>query len=153
MELLGLTASQALEVFEHAKIRKHLNVMEQVGLSYLTLGQPLSTLSGGERQRLKLAKHLKKKGRIVIMDEPTTGLHPSDIQNLLKLFDRIVARGNTLVVIEHNLDVIKQADWIIDIGPDGGKNGGEVVFTGTPAEMARSANTLTAASLRASCSP
>ena len=89
----------------------------------------------------------------MIMDEPTTGLHPSDIQNLLKLFDRIVARGNTLVVIEHNLDVIKQADWIIDIGPDGGKNGGEVVFTGTPAEMARSANTLTAASLRASCSP
>lgn len=153
VELLGLTASQALEVFEDAKIRKHLNVMEQVGLSYLTLGQPLSTLSGGERQRLKLAKHLKKKGRIVIMDEPTTGLHPSDIQNLLKLFDRIVARGNTLVVIEHNLDVIKQADWIIDIGPDGGKNGGEVVFTGTPAEMARSANTLTAASLRASCSP
>lgn len=153
VELLGLTASQALEVFEHAKIRKHLNVMEQVGLSYLTLGQPLSTLSGGERQRLKLAKHLKKKGRIVIMDEPTTGLHPSDIQNLLKLFDRIVSRGNTLVVIEHNLDVIKQADWIIDIGPDGGKNGGEVVFTGTPAEMARSANTLTAASLRASCSP
>lgn len=153
VELLGLTASQALEVFEHAKIRKHLNVMDQVGLSYLTLGQPLSTLSGGERQRLKLAKHLKKKGRIVIMDEPTTGLHPSDIQNLLKLFDRIVARGNTLVVIEHNLDVIKQADWIIDIGPDGGKNGGEVVFTGTPAEMARSANTLTAASLRASCSP
>ena len=153
VELLGLTASQALEVFEDAKIRKYLNVMEQVGLSYLTLGQPLSTLSGGERQRLKLAKHLKKKGRIVIMDEPTTGLHPSDIQNLLKLFDRIVARGNTLVVIEHNLDVIKQADWIIDIGPDGGKNGGEVVFTGTPAEMARSANTLTAASLRASCSP
>lgn len=153
VELLGLTASQALEVFEDAKIRKHLNVMKQVGLSYLTLGQPLSTLSGGERQRLKLAKHLKKKGRIVIMDEPTTGLHPSDIQNLLKLFDRIVSRGNTLVVIEHNLDVIKQADWIIDIGPDGGKNGGEVVFTGTPAEMARSANTLTAASLRASCSP
>ncbi|GKI14656.1 ABC transporter ATP-binding protein [Oscillospiraceae bacterium] len=153
VELLGLTAAQALEVFEGGKVQAPLKALAQVGLSYLTLGQPLSTLSGGERQRLKLAKHLKKKGRIVIMDEPTTGLHPSDIQNLLKLFDRIVARGNTLVVIEHNLDVIKQADWIIDIGPDGGKNGGEVVFTGTPAEMARSANTLTAASLRASCSP
>lgn len=151
VELLGLTASQALEVFEDPKIRKHLKVMEQVGLSYLTLGQPLSTLSGGERQRIKLAKNLGKKGGIIVMDEPTTGLHPSDIENLLKLFERIVARGNTLVVIEHNLDVIKQADWIIDIGPDGGKNGGEVVFTGTPMEMLHSAKTLTADSLRASC--
>ena len=85
------------------------------------------------------------------MDEPTTGLHMSDIQNLLKLFDTIVSRGNTLVVIEHNLDVMKQADWIIDIGPDGGKNGGEVVFTGTPMDMIKNAHTLTAVSLRASC--
>ncbi|WP_195984123.1 excinuclease ABC subunit UvrA [Clostridium sp. D33t1_170424_F3] len=151
VELLGLTASQAMEVFEDAKIRKHLKVMQQVGLSYLTLGQPLSTLSGGERQRIKLAKNLGKKGSIIVMDEPTTGLHMSDIQNLLNLFDMIVSRGNTLVVIEHNLDVMKQADWIIDIGPDGGKNGGEVVFIGTPMEMVRSANTLTAESLRASC--
>ena len=152
VELLGLTASQALEVFEDAKIRKHLKVMEQVGLSYLTLGQPLSTLSGGERQRIKLAKNLGKKGGIIVMDEPTTGLHLSDIQKLLALFDLIVSRGNTLVVIEHNLDVMKQADWIIDIGPDGGKNGGEVVFTGTPLEMLRGAKTLTADSLRTSCS-
>lgn len=152
VELLGLTASQALEVFEDAKLRKHLKVMEQVGLDYLTLGQPLSTLSGGERQRIKLAKNLAKKGSIIVMDEPTTGLHLSDIQKLLKLFDMIVSRGNTLVVIEHNLEVIKQADWIIDIGPDGGKNGGEVVFTGTPMEMLHSAKTLTADSLRASCS-
>lgn len=152
VELRGLTASQALEVFEDAKIRKHLNVMEQVGLSYLTLGQPLSTLSGGERQRIKLAKNLGKKAGIIVMDEPTTGLHLSDIQKLLKLFDLIVSRGNTLVVIEHNLDVMKRADWIIDIGPDGGKNGGEVVFTGTPMEMLRGAETLTADSLRASCS-
>lgn len=152
VELLGLTASQALEVFDDAKIRKHLNVMEQVGLSYLTLGQPLSTLSGGERQRIKLAKNLGKKAGIILMDEPTTGLHLSDIQKLLKLFDLIVSRGNTLVVIEHNLDVMKRADWIIDIGPDGGKNGGEVVFTGTPMEMLRGAETLTADSLRASCS-
>ena len=151
VELLRLTASQAMEIFEDAKIRKHLKVMQQVGLSYLTLGQPLSTLSGGERQRIKLAKNLGKKGRIIVMDEPTTGLHMSDIENLLKLFDMIVSRGNTLVVIEHNLDVIKQADWIIDIGPDGGKNGGEVVFTGTPEEMIRDAKTLTADSLRAAC--
>ncbi|WP_040197137.1 ATP-binding cassette domain-containing protein [Candidatus Soleaferrea massiliensis] len=151
VELLGLTASQALEVFEDLKIRKRLKVMQQVGLSYLTLGQPLSTLSGGERQRIKLAKNLGKKGGIIVMDEPTTGLHMSDIQNLLKLFDMIVSRGNTLVVIEHNLDVMKQADWIIDIGPDGGKNGGEVVFAGTPMDMLRGAKTLTADSLRASC--
>ena len=150
MELLGLTASQALQVFEDAKIRRRLKVMEQVGLSYLTLGQPLSTLSGGERQRIKLAKNLGRKGSIIVMDEPTTGLHMSDIENLLKLFDLIVSRGNTLVVIEHNLDVMKQADWLIDIGPDGGKNGGQVVFTGTPMEMLRCARTLTADSLRAS---
>ena len=102
MELLGLTASQALQVFEDAKIRRRLKVMEQVGLSYLTLGQPLSTLSGGERQRIKLAKNLGRKGSIIVMDEPTTGLHMSDIENLLSLFDLIVSRGNTLVVIEHN---------------------------------------------------
>ena len=140
-----------MEVFEDARIRKHLKVMQQVGLSYLKLGQPLVTLSGGERQRIKLAKNLGKKGSIIVMDEPTTGLHMSDIQNLLKLFDTIVSRGNTLVVIEHNLDVMKQADWIIDIGPDGGKNGGEVVFTGTPMDMIKNAHTLTAVSLRASC--
>lgn len=151
VELLGLTASSALQVFEDAKIKKHLKVMQQVGLSYLTLGQPLSTLSGGERQRIKLAKNLGKKGSIIVMDEPTTGLHLSDIKNLLKLFDLIVSRGNTLVVIEHNLDVMKQADWIIDIGPDGGNKGGEVVFTGTPLEMLHRADTLTADSLRASC--
>lgn len=151
VELLGMTASQAMEVFEDAKIRKHLSVMQQVGLSYLSLGQPLSTLSGGERQRIKLAKNLGKKGSIMVMDEPTTGLHASDIQNLLKLFDMIVSRGNSLIVIEHNLDVMKQADWIIDIGPDGGKNGGEVVFEGVPADMIQSAETLTAQCLRASC--
>lgn len=151
VELLALTASQAMAVFEEPKIRKHLKVMQQVGLSYLTIGQPLSTLSGGERQRIKLAKNLGKKGGIIVMDEPTTGLHMSDIQNLLKLFEMIVFHGNTLVVIEHNLDVMKQADWIIDIGPDGGKNGGELVFAGTPTDMIRTAKTLTADSLRASC--
>lgn len=150
VELLALTASEAMELFEGSpKIFRHLKVMEQVGLSYLTLGQPLSTLSGGERQRIKLAKNLGKKGSIIIMDEPTTGLHPSDIEKLMKLFDTIVSRSNTLIIIEHNLDVIKQADWLIDIGPDGGKNGGEVVFEGRPSDMARYAKTLTADSLRA----
>ncbi|MEY8279850.1 excinuclease ABC subunit UvrA [Oscillospiraceae bacterium 52-8] len=151
VELLALTASQAMEVFEGTKIQKRLQAMQRVGLSYLSLGQPLSTLSGGERQRIKLAKNLGKKGGILVLDEPTTGLHPSDIQTLLQLFDQIVSRGNTLLVIEHNLDVIKQADWIVDIGPDGGKNGGEVVFTGTPSEMLRRGKTLTADSLRAAC--
>ena len=151
VELLALTAAEALTLFDEAKIKKRLLVLQQVGLDYLTLGQALSTLSGGERQRLKLAKQLGKKGSIIIMDEPTTGLHMSDIKKLLKLFDLIVSRGNTLVVIEHHLDVIKRADWIIDIGPDGGKNGGEVVFTGTPLEMVKTADTLTADSLRAAC--
>lgn len=151
VELLALTAAEALTLFDEAKIKKRLLVLQQVGLDYLTLGQALSTLSGGERQRLKLAKQLGKKGSIIIMDEPTTGLHMSDIERLLKLFDLIVSRGNTLVVIEHHLDVIKRADWIIDIGPDGGKNGGQVVFTGTPLEMVQTADTLTADSLRAAC--
>lgn len=152
VQLLNLTAAQAMDIFENTKIKKHLEQMQMVGLGYLTLGQPLSTLSGGERQRIKLAKNLGKKGSIIIMDEPTTGLHMSDIQNLLKLFDTLVSLGNTLVVIEHNLDVVKQADWSIDIGPDGGKNGGEVIFMGTPMEMVKNAKTLTADSLRASCS-
>ena len=152
VELLNLTVLEALSIFnDNSKIKNKLKVMEQVGLAYLTLGQPLSTLSGGERQRIKLAKHLRKKSGIMIMDEPTTGLHMSDIQKILKLFDTIVSQGNTLIVIEHNLDVIKQADWIIDIGPDGGKNGGEVVFSGTPTEMIAEAKTLTADSLRTSC--
>lgn len=149
VELLGMTAAEALEFFDAPKITRPLRRLEQVGLSYLTLGQPLGTLSGGERQRLKLAKELGKKGRVIVMDEPTTGLHPSDIQKLLKLFDTIVDRGNTLVVIEHNLDIVKQADWVIDLGPDGGKHGGEIVFEGTPCEMLDRARTLTADSLRA----
>ena len=151
VELLNLTVLEAMAVFTDLKISRHLKQLQQVGLDYLSLGQPLSTLSGGERQRLKLAKNLSKKGSIIIMDEPTTGLHLSDIEKLLKLFDTIVARGNTLIVIEHNLDVMKQADWLIDIGPDGGKNGGEVVFTGTPLMMIQKASTLTAQCLRLSC--
>ena len=124
--------------------------MIEAGLSYLTLGQPLSTLSGGERQRVKLAKHLDKKGNIYLLDEPTTGLHASDVKNIMRLLDSFVKRGSTVIVIEHNLDVMKQADYIIDVGPDGGTSGGRVVFTGTPQEMVQNADTITARYLRKS---
>ena len=118
------------------------------GLSYISLGQPLSTFSGGERQRVKLAQNIKKKGNIYILDEPTTGLHPSDIEKVVDILEGFVQRGNTVIVIEHNTDVMKLADFIIDMGPDGGTKGGEVVFTGTPKEMIESGKTITAEYLR-----
>lgn len=116
----------------------------------MALGQPLSTLSGGETQRIKLAQALNKRGKIFILDEPTTGLHPSDVSKLMNLFNVLVDKGNTVIIIEHNLDVIKQADYIVDIGPKAGKNGGEVVFQGTPKEMIDNSDSLTANSLNAS---
>ena len=127
-----------------------LTRMIDIGLPYLSLGQPLSTLSGGERQRVKLAKYLDKQGNIYVLDEPTTGLHASDVQKIMKLLDSLVDRGNTVIVIEHNLDVMKQSDWLIDVGPDGGTAGGEIVFTGTPKEMAEHGKTITAEYLRKS---
>ncbi len=148
VEVLSMTVDEALIFFEDKKIKKSLQAMKEVGLSYMTLGQPLNTLSGGERQRMKLAKYINKKGNIYILDEPTTGLHVSDINKLLQLFERMIDRGNTVIIIEHNLEVIKQADWIIDIGPDGGKNGGQVVFEGTPIDMLNKGNTITAKCLR-----
>ena len=151
MEILNLTVEEASEFFaEHKKIAKKINAMMEVGLSYLSLGQPLSTLSGGELQRIKLVKHLDQKGNIYLLDEPTTGLHASDVKNIMKLLDRFVVQGNTVIVIEHNLDVMKLADYIIDVGPDGGTAGGEVVFTGTPQEMIDTAQTITAKYLRKS---
>ena len=110
----------------------------------------VSKLSGGERQRVKLAKYLDKQGNIYVLDEPTTGLHASDVQKIMKLLDSLVDRGNTVIVIEHNLDVMKQSDWLIDVGPDGGTAGGEIVFTGTPKEMAEHGKTITAEYLRKS---
>ena len=133
---------------DNKKIYKHIKALNEVGLSYLSLGQSLSTLSGGERQRLKLAKYMDKKGNIYVLDEPTTGLHAADIKKIMKLLDSFVNRGNTVIVIEHNLDVMKQGDYIIDIGPDGGTNGGKVVFEGTPKEMVESSNTITAEYLK-----
>ena len=151
VEILDMAAGEAYEFFrENRKLRKALGAMLEVGLPYLSLGQPLSTLSGGERQRVKLAKYLDKKGNIYVLDEPTTGLHASDVQKVMALLDSLVKRGNTVIVIEHNLDVMKQADWIIDVGPDGGTAGGEIVFTGTPREMAEQGKTITAEYLRKS---
>lgn len=144
-----MPAADAYEFFgDNRKLRKSLGAMLEVGLPYLSLGQPLSTLSGGERQRVKLAKDLDKKGNIYVLDEPTTGLHASDVCKIMALLDSLVDRGNTVIVIEHNLDVMKQADWLIDVGPDGGTAGGQVVFTGTPKDMAEKARTITAEYLR-----
>ena len=151
VDILSLSAAEAYEFFAgNRKLRRALGAMLEVGLPYLSLGQPLSTLSGGERQRIKLAKDLDKRGSIYVLDEPTTGLHAADIQKIMALLDSLVERGNTVIVIEHNLDVMKQADYIIDVGPDGGTAGGEIVFTGTPQEMAESAKTITADYLRKS---
>ena len=123
-DVLALTVAQALESFTQKEIVRKLQAMSDVGLDYLTLGQPLSTLSGGECQRIKLASELHRKGNIYVLDEPTTGLHMSDTGHLLAMLDRLVDAGNTVIVIEHNLDVIRNADWIIDLGPEGGTRGG-----------------------------
>ena len=117
--------------------------MYDVGLDYLTLGQPLSTLSGGECQRIKLASELHKKGSIYVLDEPTTGLHMSDTGHLLAIIDKLVDSGNTVVTIEHNLNVVKHADWIIDMGPEGGHKGGRVIFEGTPKDLLRAKHSIT----------
>lgn len=149
--ILEMPAEDAAVFFaDNRKISKALRAMIEVGLPYLSLGQPLSTLSGGERQRVKLAKDLDKKGNIYILDEPTTGLHASDVKKVMELLDSLVRRGNTVIVIEHNLDVMKQADYMIDVGPDGGSAGGEIVFTGSPREMLERGETITARYLRKS---
>lgn len=151
VDILNMNAEDALAFFiDQPKIRKPLKSLVDVGLPYLSIGQPLSTLSGGERQRVKLAKYLPQKGNIYVLDEPTTGLHASDVSTLMELLDSLVNRGNTVILIEHNMDVMKQADYIIDVGPDGGTDGGEIVFTGTPQEMVSYGETITAEYLRKS---
>ena len=146
-DVLAMPAREALELFDNKEIRKKLQALSDVGLDYLTLGQPLSTLSGGECQRIKLASELHKKGSVYVMDEPTTGLHMSDIGHLLAIMNRLVEDGNTVVVIEHNLDVIRNADWIIDMGPEGGSKGGKVMFEGTPKQLLTAKQSLTSAYL------
>ncbi|TCC96965.1 ATP-binding cassette domain-containing protein [Pedobacter hiemivivus] len=135
-EVLKLTVLEALVFFRNKEaIYPILKKLDEVGLEYLTLGQPLSSLSGGERQRIKLALNMESKGQIYIMDEPTTGLHMSDVDRLLKIFNKIINEGSTLIIIEHNLAIISQADYIIDIGPDAGKDGGKIVFSGLPKDI------------------
>jgi excinuclease UvrABC ATPase subunit len=144
----AMTVQQALDFFEIKEVVRKLQAMSDVGLDYLSLGQPLSTLSGGECQRIKLAGELHKKGSVYVMDEPTTGLHMADIGRLLAIMNRLVDTGNTVVVIEHNLAIIKNADWIIDMGPEGGSKGGTVLFAGTPMQMLNATHSLTSAYLR-----
>jgi excinuclease UvrABC ATPase subunit len=138
-----MSIADAVAFFTEPAIAKILQGLDDVGLGYLTLGQPLSTLSGGERQRLKLAAELGKSGNIYVLDEPTTSLHMNDVDTLIGLFDRLVDAGSTVVVIEHNLDVIARADWVIDLGPGAGHEGGTVQFEGLPADLAKRGNTLT----------
>jgi excinuclease UvrABC ATPase subunit len=142
-DVLAMNVEQALEYFELKEVLRKLQAMSDVGLDYLSLGQPLSTLSGGECQRIKLASELHKQGSIYIMDEPTTGLHMSDIGHLMQVINRLVDTGNTVVVIEHNLHVIKNADWIIDMGPEGGSKGGTIMFEGTPKQLLGAKRSLT----------
>ena len=142
-DVYEMSVADAGAFFTEPAIAKILQGLDDVGLGYLTLGQPLSTLSGGERQRLKLAAELGKEGNIYVLDEPTTSLHMNDVDTLIGLFDRLVDAGSTVIVIEHNLDVIARADWVIDLGPGAGHEGGTVQFEGLPADLARNGKTLT----------
>ncbi|MFS0823158.1 ATP-binding cassette domain-containing protein [Bacillus sp. 1P02SD] len=144
VDIMEMTVAEAAEFFEAKDIQRQLKSMATVGLGYLSLGQPLNTLSGGESQRLKLAKELNKKGNIYILDEPTTGLHLSDVSNILVIIEKLVEKGNTVIVIEHNLDVIRNSDWIIDLGPDGGTGGGEILYEGPPAGLKNCERSITA---------
>jgi len=144
LDVLNMTVAQAIDFFDIKEIARKLAAMGDVGLDYLTLGQPFNTLSGGECQRMKLASELHKKGNVYVLDEPTTGLHMSDIARLRQLIDRLVDEGNTIITIEHNLDIIRSADWVIDLGPEGGNKGGRIIFEGTPAQLAKSKRSLIA---------
>jgi excinuclease ABC subunit A len=155
-EVLAMTIDEAHDFFVDApRIRARLAALRAVGLGYLTLGQPTSTLSGGEAQRLKLASFVDEgdgagaSRRLLIFDEPTTGLHLSDVARLIEVLHGIVARGATVLVVEHNVDFIAAADWVVDLGPDGGDRGGEIVATGTPLALAQRGGTPTADALRA----
>jgi excinuclease ABC subunit A len=146
-DVLDLTVDEALQLFKnHPNLRRSLETLADVGLGYIALGQSSPTLSGGEAQRVKLSRELSKRstGRtLYILDEPTTGLHFDDIKKLLRVLDRLVEAGNTVVVIEHNLDVIKTADWVIDLGPEGGDGGGTIVAEGTPEQVAKAKGSYT----------
>lgn len=144
VNILDMTVSEALVFFSQKQIKTKLQSIEEMGIGYITLGQTLDTLSGGECQRLKLANELHKNGLVYVMDEPSTGLHMSDIENFIKIVEGIVDNGNTVIIIEHNMDIIRRADWIIDMGPEGGIKGGEIIFEGTPLELRKCTQSLTA---------
>ena len=151
-DVLDMTVNQAVEFFENVPvILRKIKVLQEIGLGYIKLGQPSSTLSGGENQRVKLATELAKRDTgktLFILDEPTTGLHFEDIRVLLQVINKLVDKGNTMVVIEHNLDVIKCADHVIDLGPDGGRDGGMIIAEGTPEEILKGPETPTTRFLR-----
>ncbi|NFD31965.1 excinuclease ABC subunit UvrA [Clostridium botulinum] len=142
-QVLKMTVAEAIDFFKEDEIYLVLRRLVDVGIDYITLGQPLNTLSGGELQRLKLAAQLDSKGNIYVLDEPTTGLHISDITKLVAIMNRLVNQGSTLIVIEHNLDVMTQADWIIDLGPEAGENGGRIMFEGEPKDIITNENSIT----------
>jgi excinuclease UvrABC ATPase subunit len=153
-EVLAMPVAEAREFFAEGEAKlpaahKILSYLDDVGLGYVSLGQPLTTLSGGERQRLKLATHLGEKGGVFILDEPTTGLHLADVEQLLGLLDRLVDSGKSVIVIEHHQAVMAHADWIIDLGPGAGHDGGRIVFEGTPAALVADRSTLTGQHLAA----
>ena len=153
-EVLAMSVTEAEEFFGDGEAQvpaahKILDRLADVGLGYLTVGQPLTTLSGGERQRLKLATHLGDKGGVFVLDEPTTGLHLADVEQLLGLLDRLVDSGKSVIVIEHHQAVMAHADWIIDLGPGAGHDGGRIVFAGTPADLVDAGSTLTGEHLAA----
>lgn len=142
VDILNLTIDEAMKYFKRPGILKKVATLKDVGLAYLTLGQTTSSLSGGEVQRLKLASHLKKEGQIYLLDEPSLGLHMKDNETLLEVFQKLVDKGNSLIVIEHNLDFIAASDWVIELGPEGGKRGGYIIFEGRPKKLLE-AETLT----------
>ena len=153
-EVLAMPVTEALEFFDEGEARtpaahKVLDRLADVGLGYVSLGQPLTTLSGGERQRLKLATQMGEKGEVYILDEPTSGLHLADVEQLLGLLDRLVDSGKSVIIIEHHQAVMAHADWIIDLGPGAGHDGGRIVFEGTPAELVAGRSTLTGEHLAA----
>ncbi|MFJ2133747.1 ATP-binding cassette domain-containing protein [Streptomyces sp. NPDC087845] len=153
VDVLETTAARAAGLFHDRALLRKLHTLDEVGLTYLTLGQPLSTLSGGERQRIKLATQLHRTGSVYVLDEPTTGLHMADTGTLVDLLDRLVDAGNSVICVEHNLDVLKRADWVIDLGPEGGRNGGALVFEGTPAALLGHRTSFTAEYLRRDLGP
>ena len=152
-EVFDLSVRKAARFFADEPFAPALQALERVGLGYLHLNQSMTTLSGGELQRVKLASYLDRKGDLFILDEPTDGLHLDDIQTLMKVFQQMVEDGNTVILIEHSLDVLKEADYVLELGPGGGRMGGTLLYAGTPAGMLNSPDSVTAPYLRQSLRP